>query len=273
MHTKIENEISKVNIHLKNEYLTYGSYDKLILLYTTNINKYEALTQNYFSIEMARLYYQCSYLIINTGDVEKYVLAEIYLSKAIDIIENVGYFNEEYRNLFSKIYYLYSIIYEHRGNKDKAILVCEDAYRSAEDKHIIQYGLDVILRQIYLLTGEGKVIVDLNKTSMTYDLMEIFQNKRRLFQYYLKLYDIENSTIILKEIEFIFELLKGKIDKIYIGMYYRDLARYYYIIKEKSRGYYYFKAAMKIFEKYEFNGQIKMLTKENDEYKFNIGEK
>lgn len=266
----LESDIAKINMDLKNEYLIYGSYEKLILLYTTNICKYEQLTSNYYSLEMARMYYQCSYLIINTGDVNKFALAEEYLKKAIDIIENLYYSSKDYMNLYAQIYYLYSIIFEHRGNKDKALSICEDASFGIKRKRMNFMRPDVINRQIYLLSGDKDIIISINSTSKTTDLFEIFQNKRRLFQLYLRLHDLNKAKAVFQELNMIVTLLKDRLDKIYIGMYYRDLAKFFYMLNEKKECELYFRKAMFIFLHHGFNGQKKMILKENLEYGFQI---
>lgn len=269
----LEADIAKVNSDLKKEYLIYGSYEKLVVLYLTYICKYEALTVNYYSFEMAKMYYQCSFLVINTGDINKFEMAEKYLEKAINIIENLYRPGKEYANLYAQIYYLYSIVFEHRGDKNKALAICEEASRGIKYKKIFDNCTDVIGRQVYLLTGDKDIIVNINDASKETDLLEIFQNRRRLFQLYLNLHDIDNAKTIFYELKFMVSLLGNRLDKIYIGMYYRDAARFYYLSKEKKESELYFGKAMHIFEHYEFIGQKKMILQENEEYRFRIPKK
>lgn len=269
----LETDIAKINSDLKNEYLIYGSYEKLMLLYLTYIYKYEALTTNYYSFEMAKMYYQCSFLIINTGDINKFEMAEKYLEKAIEIVENMYRPSKEYANLYAKIYYLYSIVFEHRGDKNKALIICKEASHGIKHKKIFDSCTDVIERQVYLLTGDKDIIVNINALSKETDLQEIFQNRRRLFQLYLKLHDLNNAKKIFPELKLIVSLLENRLDKIYIGMYYRDIARFYYMLKEKKESELYFNKAIYMFEQYEFYGQKKMLLQENEEYKFYVASK
>ena len=87
----MESDIADINTILSREYLLCASYDRMINLYEFYIKKYSNLTENYYSFEMAKLYKQVSYLIVNTGDVSKFGDAQNYLEKAIDIIENIFY--------------------------------------------------------------------------------------------------------------------------------------------------------------------------------------
>lgn len=242
----------------------------MINLYDFYIKKYANLTENYYSFELAKLYRQAAYLIINTGNLEKFFIAQTYLERAIDIVENIFYSSREFIDLYSGIYYLYSIIFEHRGNIEKAYNICVDTMGTISKKKLITIAPDTIKRQIYLLTKDSEIIIDINKTSKTTDLFEIFQNKRRLFQLFLSNHDFKCADNIQKELEFIVQLLRQKLDKIYIGMYYKDMAKYYYYKKESHLSKKFFIQALELFNCYKFKGQKKRLLLDNEKYGYKI---
>ena len=124
------------------------------------------------------LYKQISYIIINTGNIKKFDIAKDYLEKAINIIENLFYSSQEFINHYSEIYYLYSIIFEHKGDTEKAYKICADSLSFIEKRNLSRIKPDTLSRQIYLLTGEKDIIIGINKSSSTRDLFEIFQNKK-----------------------------------------------------------------------------------------------
>lgn len=258
---------------MSKSYLVYASYDRLIHLYDFYIKKYENITNNYYSYELARLYKQAAHLIINTGDLDKFVIAESYLEKAIVIIENVFYTSKEFIDLYSEIYYLYSIVFEHRGDVEKAYRICIDTMESISKKKLKVIASDTILRQVYLLTKDASIIIDINATSNTTDLFEMFQNKRRLFQLFLSSYDIKGADSVQRDLQTIIRLLGNRLGKIYIGMYYKDLAKYYYIKKEDKLSKVYFRRALKLFNNYHFDGQKKMLLLDNEQYGYREIEK
>ena len=76
---QLESHIAKINVQLKDEYLIYANYERLISIYEFNVQKYESLTNNYYSYELAKMYRQVAYLIINTGDIDKFRVAKEYL--------------------------------------------------------------------------------------------------------------------------------------------------------------------------------------------------
>ena len=96
------------------------------------------MTDNYYSFELAKLYKQAAYLVINTGDLEKFYIAQLYLEHAIAIVENIFITSRDFVNLYSEIHYLYSIIFEHRGNIDKAYNICTDAMCIISKKRFIK---------------------------------------------------------------------------------------------------------------------------------------
>lgn len=98
----------------------------------------------------------------------------------------------------------------------------------------------------------------------------MFQNKRRLFQFYLQMNDSKNATELQKELETIIRLLGKKLDKIYVGMYYKDMAKYYFLTKEYDLSKSYFKRAMSLFNSFKFEGQKKMLLLDNEQYRYEI---
>ena len=120
------------------------------------------------------------------------------------------------------------------------------------------------------MTKDKDIIIDINKTSTTTDLFEMFQNKRRLFQFYLQMNDSKNATELQKELETIIRLLGKKLDKIYVGMYYKDMAKYYFLTKEYDLSKSYFKRAMSLFNSFKFEGQKKMLLLDNEQYRYEI---
>lgn len=268
----LESDIATVNADLSRKYLTYASYDRLINLYEFYIKKYENLTGNYYSFELAKLYRQAAYLIINTGDLEKFAVAESYLENAINIIENLYYTSKEFVDLYSGIYYLYSIIFEHRGDVTKAYNICMDILRNIAKKKLTSIAPDTIKRQVYLLTKDADLIIDINNTSNTTDLFELFQNKRRLFQWYLLCHDTKRADNTQKELTAIVQLLGRKLDKIYIGMYYKDMAKYHYYKKESALSKSFFRRALALFNTYRFEGQKKMLLLDNELYKYRMTE-
>lgn len=271
-YSSLESDIAIVNADLNREYLTYASYDRLIKLYEFYIEKYEILTENYYSFELAKLYRHVAYLIINTGDLEKFTVAESYLENAINIIENLYYTSKEYVDLYSGIYYLYSIIFEHRGDATKAYNICIDTLGNIAKKKLASIAPDTIKRQIYLLTKDADVIIDINNTSNATDLFELFQNKRRLFQWYLLCNDAKHAENTQRELTAIVQLLGQKLDKIYIGMYYKDMAKYYYFKKESGLSKAFFRRALTLFNTYKFEGQKKMLFLDNQLYKYRVTE-
>lgn len=264
----MESTIAVVNTTLNKEYLLYASYEKMINLYEFYIEKYSNLTDNYYSFEMAKLYKQASYLIINTGDICKFGVAQNYLEKAIDIIENIFQTSKDFAILYSEIYYLYSIVFEHRDNMDKAYRICVDAIKDIAKKNLVSLAPDTLQRQVYLLTKDKDLIIKINETSVATDLREIFQNKRRLFQLFMQNYDIKNADVTQKEMEYIVNFLGSKLDKIYIGMYYRDMTKYYWLKRENNMSKIYFKKAIDIFNKFQFGGQKKMLLLDNEQYRY-----
>ena len=264
----MESDIADINTILSREYLLWASYDRMINLYKFYIKKYSNLTENYYSFEMAKLYKQVSYLIVNTGDVSKFGDAQNYLEKAIDIIENIFQTSKDFAALYSEIYYLYSIVFEHRGDMDKAYRVCIDAIKDITKKKLAFLAPDTLQRQVYLLTKDTDLIVNINETSVTTDLFELFQNKRRLFQLYLQNHDIKNADNTKNEIETIIKLGGARLDKIYIGMYYRDMTRYYWLKKEWNMSKIYFRKAINIFTKFNFEGQKRMLFLDNEQYRY-----
>lgn len=264
----MESDIADINTILSREYLLCASYDRMINLYEFYIKKYSNLTENYYSFEMAKLYKQVSYLIVNTGDVSKFGDAQNYLEKAIDIIENIFQTSKDFSALYSEIYYLYSIVFEHRGDMDKAYRVCIDAIKDITKKKLAFLAPDTLQRQVYLLTKDTDLIVNINETSVTTDLFELFQNKRRLFQLYLQNHDIKNADNTKNEIETIIKLGGARLDKIYIGMYYRDMTRYYWLKKEWNMSKIYFRKAINIFTKFNFEGQKRMLFLDNEQYRY-----
>lgn len=137
----------------------------------------------------------------------------------------------------------------------KAYKICADSLSFIEKRNLSRIKPDTLSRQIYLLTGEKDIIIGINKSSSTRDLFEIFQNKRRLFQFYIKIHDMYNAKGVLNELNAIINLLGNKLDKIYIGMYYRDLAKYFYIKNNLNFSKYYFKKALEIFSYNNFDGQ------------------
>lgn len=269
-YSRLESDIAIVNADLSREYLVYASYDRLIDLYKFYIKKYENLTKNYYSFELAKLYRQAAYLIINTGDLEKFTIAELYLEGAINIIENLYYTSKEFVDLYSGIYYLYSIIFEHRGNFTKAYNICINTLGKITRKKLISIAPDTIKRQIYLLTKDADVIIDINNTSNTTDLFELFQNKRRLFQWYLLCHDTKHAECVQQELTTIVQLLGQKLDKIYVGMYYKDMAKYYYYKKEINLSKAFFRYALILFSKYKFVGQKKILFLDNEVYGYRV---
>ena len=242
----------------------------MISIYDFYIKRYENLTDSYYSFELAKLYKQAAYLVINTGDLEKFYIAQLYLERAIAIVENVFITSNDFVSLYSEVYYLYSIIFEHRGNIDKAYNICFDAMGSISKKKLTAIAPDSLKRQIYLLTKDAKTIVDINKTSKTTDLFEIFQNKRRLFQLYLLNHDIKSADIIQKELEFIVKLLTPTLDKIYIGMYYKDIAKYYFYKNNIQLSEIYFRRAFDLFNYYKFEGQKNGLVLDNEQYGYKV---
>lgn len=257
---------------MRSKYLTYASHERLIKIHEFYISKYEALTANYYSLELAKLYKQTAFLIINTGNPKLFSSAECYLERAIILIENMFYVSQDYTSLYCEIYYLYSIIFEHRGDIEKAYRICVDTIHSVSFKKFLPPNSDSLTRQIYLLTKEEKLIVNINNDSTTTDLFEMFQNKRRLFQMYLNTYNVKQAEVIQKELELIVSLLGNKLDKIYIGMFNKDMAKYYYIKKDHSLSKMYFKRAINLFSTYHFVGQKNMLLLDNEEYGFRISE-
>lgn len=55
-------------------------------------------------------------------------------------------------------------------------------------------------------------------------------------------------------------------------MYYRDLAKYFYIKNNLNFSKYYFKKALEIFSYNNFDGQKKMILLDNEQYSYNINE-
>ena len=158
----------------------------------------------------------------------------------------------------------------YRGNIEKAYRICVDAIHDISKKKYIFNSSDTLTRQLYLLTKDKDIIIDINKTSTTTDLFEMFQNKRRLFQFYLQMNDSKNATELQKELETIIRLLGKKLDKIYVGMYYKDMAKYYFLTKEYDLSKSYFKRAMSLFNSFKFEGQKKMLLLDNEQYRYEI---
>lgn len=269
---QLESHIAKVNVQLKDEYLIYANYERLISIYEFNVQKYESLTNNYYSYELSKMYRQVAYLIINTGDIDKFRVAREYLEKAIIIIENLFYTSQDFVDLYCDIYYLYSIVFEHQGNVEEAYNICDNAICGIEKRNLDVLKPDTLLRQVYLLTSDEKIIIDINENTTTTDLFEIFQNKRRLFQFYLRIHEIIKAKNVLKELESVVLLLGNRLDKIYVGMYYRDLAKYYFISNEIGESKMYFKKALRFFDYYAFEGQKKMILLDNEQYRFNVEE-
>ena len=55
------------------------------------------MTNNYFSLELSKLYKQISYIIINTGNIKKFDIAKDYLEKAINNVN--GAINEALKTI------------------------------------------------------------------------------------------------------------------------------------------------------------------------------
>ena len=162
--------------------------------------------------------------------------------------------------------------FEHQGNVEEAYNICDNAICDIEKRNLEVLKPDTLLRQIYLLTSDAKIIIDINENTTTTDLFELFQNKRRLFQFYLRIHEIIKAKNVLKELESVVLLLGNRLDKIYVGMYYRDLAKYHFISNEIGESKMYFKKALRFFDYYAFEGQKKMILLDNEQYRFNVEE-
>ena len=250
-----EKRIFLITEQYKQLYFKYGNAQDFNLLTDVAIAEAEKHTISNTSFQLARLLKYIAFTHINTGQTENILKARSLLQKAVTIIENINFYSKESNLMFAKTRWLLSITYCLTGDINKAISICEKSLPEIDKFYNSNIGKLIINREMFLLTKSEDYKKIIESDNLTNNEFQIFQTKRRIFEYHLRKNDAKMADKIFPPVNLLFNKLKHQLDKIYIATYYKDLYIYFRIKSDLNIANIYFKKASNNFQKYGLQGQ------------------